>query len=145
MDLDKAHKLVLRLMKQHAVPAGWSFRFDHSKVRFGKCNYAAKEISLSRHLVQLNDETEVRETILHEIAHVLAPRSAGHGAAWKRVAQAIGCNANRCYGAEVVRPKPRFKGTCPACRRVIFRHRRSVIACGKCTRVFDERFAFVWE
>ena len=145
MDLQDAHKLALRLMKQHKVPASWTFRFDRSKVRFGKCDYTARQISLSRHLVELNNTSEVRETILHEIAHVLAPRGAGHNAAWRSVAQSIGCNAKRCYGEEVVRPKPRFKGTCPACRRVIYRHRRSVIACGKCTRVFDERFAFVWE
>jgi predicted SprT family Zn-dependent metalloprotease len=131
-------------MRVHKVPPAWSFQFDRSKVRFGKCNYGKKEISLSRYLVELNDELEVRETILHEIAHALAPRGAGHGAKWRAVAESIGCQAKRCYGEEVARPAPRYKGTCPTCRQVIYRHRRTVIACGRCSPVFDRRFAFVW-
>jgi SprT protein len=145
MNLYDAQNLAEQLMRLYHVPAAWSFRFDHSKVRFGKCNYGRKQISLSRHLVELNSEAEVRETILHEIAHALAPRGAGHGPKWQRVAQSIGCTAKRCYGEEVARPKPRFKGTCPACRQVVFRHRRTLIACGICSRTFDKRFAFRWE
>ena len=144
MTLAQARKLANDLMRLHKVPAAWSFHFDHSKVRFGKCNYTKKEVSLSQHLVQLNSEAEVRDTILHEIAHALAPRGAGHGPVWRSVARSIGCNAQRCYGEEVVRPAPKYKGVCPGCERVIHRHRRTVIACGKCTPVFDKRFAFIW-
>ena len=122
----------------------WSFCFDRSKVRFGKCDYRRKRISLSGHLVDLNDEQSVRDTILHEIAHALAPGGAGHGAAWRSIALAIGCNGSRCYGNEV---QPRNRSTripADSCGRVIYRHRRSLLACGHCTPVFDSRFAFVW-
>jgi predicted SprT family Zn-dependent metalloprotease len=144
MKLGDARRLALRLMRTHGVPADWSFQFDRSKVRFGKCNYARREITLSQYLVELNDEPEVRETILHEIAHALVPRGAGHGPAWQTVAQSIGCQGKRCYGEEVVRPAPKYKGTCPSCRHVIFRHRRTVVACGRCAPVFDRRYLFVW-
>ena len=83
MILAQARKLAHDLMRLHKLPAAWSFQFDRSKVRFGKCNYAKKEISLSQHLVQLNTETEVRDTILHEIAHALASRRG----AWPCVAR----------------------------------------------------------
>jgi hypothetical protein len=92
----------------------------------------------------LNDEREVRDTILHEIAHALAPPGAGHGAKWQAVALSIGCSGRRCYGQEVARPAPKFKGTCPVCRRVIYRHRRMVVSCAKCKAEFDPSFAFVW-
>ena len=144
MKLADARKLAQKLMRLHKLLPGWSFQFDRSKVRFGKCNYATKEISLSRHLVELNSESEVRETILHEIAHALAPRGAGHGEKWQVLARSIGCSSNRCYGEEVVRPTGRYKGTCPGCQRVIQRHHRTVIACGRCSPVFDKRFVFVW-
>jgi predicted SprT family Zn-dependent metalloprotease len=144
MELEAARRLAVVLMRMHKVPKEWSFEFDRSKVRFGRCHYGRKEISLSRHLVELNDEAEVRETILHEIAHALAPRKAGHGPAWRAVAKSIGCNAKRCYGEEVMRPRPKYQGTCPGCRRVIYRHRRTLIACGKCSPVFEKRFVFVW-
>ena len=144
MNLQSAQGLANYLMNLHKLTPDWSFRFDRSKVRFGKCNYVKKEISLSRYLVELNDEDEVRDTILHEIAHALAPRGAGHGPEWRRVASSIGCDGRRCYGEEVVRPRPKYKGTCPSCRRVVYRHRRTMIACGRCTRVFDAKYAFVW-
>lgn len=144
MTLSAARQLAKKLMRRHKLSPEWSFEFDRARVRFGKCNYAKKEISLSRHLVELNDEAEVRDTILHEIAHALAPRGAGHGPAWQAAAQSIGCNAQRCYGEEVARPMPKYKGTCPACRRVIYRHRRAAIACGRCAPIFDKKFAFVW-
>lgn len=144
MKLREAEELAHNLMKLHKVPTSWSFCFDSSKVRFGKCNYLTREISVSRHLVKLNSEREVRDTILHEIAHVLAPRGAGHGPAWRSVAKAIGCDGRRCYGDEVVRPRPKYQGKCPSCRRVIYRHRRNQLACAHCSPVFDASYLFVW-
>jgi predicted SprT family Zn-dependent metalloprotease len=144
MKLSRAEELAKALMRQHRLPRSWSFTFDRSKVRFGKCDYRRRQISLSRHLVELNAEDEVRDTILHEIAHALAPRGAGHGPAWRALALSIGCNAQRCYGREVARPAPKYTGTCPACKRVIYRHRRTVLACGKCSDMFDPRFLFAW-
>src|SRR4051812_18975585 len=132
------------LMQLHKLSSKWSFKFDRSKVSFGKCHYGKKQISLSRHLVELNDEDEVRDTILHEIAHALVPRGAGHGATWRTLAKLIGCNGRRCYGTEVVRPAPKFKGTCPSCKLVIYRHRRMEVACAKCSPVFDRKYAFIW-
>ena len=73
MLLQDAHELALRLMRHHNLLPTWKFEFDRSKVRFGKCSYGSKTISLSRHLVELNADVEVRDTILHEIAHALAP------------------------------------------------------------------------
>jgi len=144
MELEAARNLAEELMRKHRLPRTWSFEFDRSKVRFGKCDYRQRVISLSRYLVALNDEANVAETILHEIAHALAPPRAGHGPVWQAIARSIGCNGQRCYGAEVRRPEPKYRGTCRACGRVIRRHRRTVVACGRCSRVFDPRFLFVW-
>ena len=75
MDPAHAQQLAHDLMRLHNLPPEWSFKLDRSKVCFGKCYYSKKQISLSRYLVELNDEEEVRDTILHEIAHALAPRA----------------------------------------------------------------------
>jgi SprT protein len=144
MNLSSAQSLAAALMQQHNLAREWSFDFDRSKVRFGKCDYGKKRISLSRHLVEANGIEAVRETILHEIAHALAPRGAAHGPVWRTLAQSIGCNGARCYGSEVARPKPKFQGTCPGCNRIIRRHRRTALACGKCTAIFDPKFGFIW-
>jgi SprT protein len=144
MKLAQARKLANDLIRLHKLSPAWSFKFDRSKVSFGKCYYGKKQISLSRYLVELNDEDEVRDTILHEIAHALAPRGAGHGPVWQSIAKSIGCNGRRCFGSEVARPVPKFMGTCPTCKLVIYRHRRTEVACAKCSPVFDRKHAFVW-
>jgi predicted SprT family Zn-dependent metalloprotease len=144
MNIKQAREMANDLIHLHRLSPEWSFTFDRSNVRFGKCNYRKREISLSKYLAELNEEMEVRDTILHEIAHALAPRGAGHGAVWKSLALSIGCNGRRCFGPEVVRPTPKYRGTCPSCGQTIVRYRRAVIACGKCTPVFDPKFLFVW-
>jgi hypothetical protein len=54
----------------------------------GVCRYAMKRIELSVHRVERNDEVEVLDTILHEIAHALSDRDTavtehGGASAWR--------------------------------------------------------------
>ncbi len=77
MKLEDAENLALTLMEDNGVGT-WSFRFDNAKRRCGACFYSRRTITLSRHFVTLNDEAEVRDTILHEIAHAFAGAKAGH-------------------------------------------------------------------
>ncbi|HYO07513.1 MAG TPA: SprT-like domain-containing protein, partial [Tepidisphaeraceae bacterium] len=81
MNLYAARLLTRSLMNQHGL-SDWRFDFDHARRRFGSCRPRQKLITLSRHLVFLNEEPEVRDTILHEIAHALTPGD-GHGRRWK--------------------------------------------------------------
>lgn len=143
MTLDTAQALALDLMQRHCLH-GWTFAFDRAKRRFGCCDYDRRRISLSSHLVQLNSEDQVQDTILHEIAHALAGRKAGHGKTWQQVAKAIGCSTMRCYDATVIEPPPRFEGTCPGCLRKIHRLLRKRVACARCSPRFDPRYLFVW-
>ena len=54
MNLPAARTLAAALIQQHSLPREWSFNFDRSKVRFGKCDYRRKRLSLSRYLVEAN-------------------------------------------------------------------------------------------
>ena len=79
MDIRKAEILALTLIEKHLSndKFDWQFKFDNSKRRFGQCVYGRKYglpyhmIKLSKPLVALNSEEQVRDTILHEIAHAL--------------------------------------------------------------------------
>lgn len=84
------------LAERHALPEGWSLGFDRAKQRLGQCNYARKRITLSSAYLAapLRTAAEVENTLLHEMAHVLAP-GAGHGSEWRAAALAIGCDAKR--------------------------------------------------
>lgn len=134
MDLAEAQRVATRLLHDHGLAqAGWRFRFDHARRRFGSCRFHDRTVTLSRHLAAANDERQVLDTILHEIAHALVGKP-GHGEAWKRTALAVGARPERCYGREVVEPAPSWALTCPSCGTRWTRHRlrRMRYACSRC-------------
>lgn len=145
MELEQAKQLALKLMVKHdLLTQNWKFAFDNAKQRLGFCSYKKKIISLSQKFVPLLEEEEAIDTILHEIAHALVGRKQGHGYAWRKKAIEIGCNGRRLYLGEA-KVEAKYMGTCPTCSRVIKRHRRKRISCGRCSGgIFNEKHLFVW-
>lgn len=117
MNLQDVQNLAYKLMKQHGLfDNRWRFEFDNSVKRFGCCNYTTKTISLSKKLCLLNGEPDVKDTILHEIAHALVGNANGHNYIWKLKCIEIGANPKRCYdSSEIVTPKLRYVATCGGC------------------------------
>jgi predicted SprT family Zn-dependent metalloprotease len=88
--------------------------------------------------VELNDEDAVRDTVLHEIAHGLAPRHAGHGPTWQRIAASLGARPDRVLDLAAVQlPTPSFVGRCPSCSWEMTAHRRRRVACRRCCVAFN--------
>lgn len=115
MQLTDAHIMARSLMDKHGLQ-NWGFQFDGAKKTFGVTWYKRKIISLSKTLTELNEESHVRDTILHEIAHALVPRG-GHSREWRRKAIEIGCNGKRQYSSEVIIPKLNWIAICEDCKR----------------------------
>ena len=148
MDLIRAKKLAEGLVKKHLGNAknSWVFKFDNARKRFGMCQWGGGKyvVSLSKHLTLLNDEPQVRDTILHEIAHALDVEDRGysnHDANWRQIALSIGCNGERCYSSkEVVQPQMKYTVKCNNCgneSKAMRQPRRSSNACGKCCRKYN--------
>lgn len=149
MDLYVARKLAIELMNQHGLlESNWYFSFDNAKRRFGCCNYGLKQISLSKHLVSLNTEGNVKNTILHEIAHALVGFKHHHDAVWKAKAREIGCTGDRCYSSKnVTTPEAKYLLVCPN-GHTAKRHKKPRVvkkqSCAKCCPVYDERYLLTW-
>ena len=78
----------------------WNVELDYAKVRDGACHFNEKKISFSRNFVKNSSEKDIRDTILHEIAHALVGPLHGHDNVWKEMASKLGCSAKRCHTLE---------------------------------------------
>ncbi len=92
---DEVRRLALRLMAQHGLH-DWRFGYNKRKRSMGVCHYQGKLIELSVYLVDRNGEEEVRDTILHEIAHALVGPGHGHDKVCKRKCLKVGARPQRC-------------------------------------------------
>lgn len=140
MKLEEAQALAAELMERYWYKLdGWTFEFDNAKRRCGCTKFGSKTITLSRHFVRLNGEAEVRETILHEIAHAIAGQGGdrGHGRLWKGIARQIGAKPERC-ATGVDMPEGNVEGVCaPGCEARHNRHRmppKRLLNAYQCTR-----------
>lgn len=126
MLLTEAQQLATKHFKAYGLD-DWTFTFDNARQRFGLCNYTYRRISLSRHLVAMNDTEAVEQTILHEVAHAIAGHNAGHGYRWQQVALQLGHTGERCYSDTVKKPEYKYIAKCD-CNQVHGRHRLTPLA-----------------
>lgn len=90
------------LLREHGLAAqGWRFVWDNARKRGGECNYQRKTVSMSKYLVPLWTDEQVKDTLIHEVAHALTP-GAKHGAVWARKMRELGHIPARTHNNEVV-------------------------------------------
>ena len=120
------------LMNHHGLH-GWTLKISRGKTTAGHCFTAGKEIALSGVLLPMWPAADVRDTILHEIAHALTPKDPGHGPEWRRVCVAIGGSPARTFPAHL--PTPKRAGvlrTCECVGRETLHARRKDDRCWMC-------------
>jgi len=144
MDLRDAYAYAESLLEYHGL-ADWRVEYDSAKRRAGICRFREQVIGLSAPLTTLHSEEEVRDTILHEIAHALAGPGHGHDHVWQQIAVRIGSSGERCTSSEAPQVEPAWLGVCRA-GHTLGRHRRPerVVTCGECSSLFDPAHIFEW-
>ena len=127
------------LIKEHGL-TGWRFEWDNATSRLGLCSYAKRTIQLSRKPTFHRPESDVRLTILHEIAHALVGGRNGHNDVWRAKCYSIGGDGKRCGAVpqEAVAQIAPWVLICPNCNKKSPRHRKTATkyACGACVRRF---------
>ena len=127
---NRARDLAYDVMRTRNIE-GWTVVIDtRPKVRAGHCRYRLREIGLSAWVLDLPEDKWgfVRNTVLHEVAHVLT-RGDGHGFIWRATFRALGGNGKRCYNPDTEGISPqrrpyRWQAVCPDCGGVVKYRRR---------------------
>ncbi len=144
MDLAEAFRMAQGLLLDHGL-SGWEVQYDGAKRRAGVCRFGDRVIGLSAPLTRVHDAEEVRDTVLHEIAHALVGPAHGHDSVWRATARSIGCSGARCVPEGRPRVLGPWVGVCSA-GHVKDRHRRPerVMSCAQCRPVFSPEHVFEW-
>lgn len=144
MQTSVALRLGRSLMNEHGLH-DWTLTLDRAKTRAGAMFPRQRRISLSGPLTRVHDEEQVRDTILHEIAHALVGHQHGHDQVWKAKARELGASDQRCFSSEEARELAPFIGLCPAGHEVR-RHKRPtrLVSCSRCSSRFDPDNIFDW-
>ena len=115
--LDQLYRQARQLMDEHGLN-DWDLVFGGARAAtLGFTRHDHKRITLSAPLMAAVPGAERRDTVLHEIAHALCPRSEKHGQLWKQTARRIGANpASRSHAEEVMEARLNLPvaATCPA-------------------------------
>ncbi len=139
--IDLAHELFV----QHRL-INYSFGFDRAINRAGQCDFRARRITISRHLVENCSLREVEQIILHEIAHALVGKEAGHGPIWRAKAWEIGYKFQPTSWHLMAGSTARYVGFCPAGHQH-FRMRKpnAILSCRHCANGFSDEHVIEWE
>jgi len=142
---DRVLALAERKMAEHLDLQVWRFKWDNAKRRAGLCNYRDKTISISTYHAQVHSIDETLQVVLHEIAHALCGKDAGHSKVWLAKAKSIGYRAERFTGKEIASEFAPWVGRCPAGHEH-FRYRKPTraLACGLCGRSYSKANVIEW-
>ena len=117
------------LIRHHNLD-NWRFNFDYANRRLGRCSYAEKTITMSEHFCLNASDDDIKDTILHEIAHALVGPEHGHDQMWYSKAREIGCSGERLHGENFTLPK--YIMSCRNCGWFTGRYARRNLICKHC-------------
>ena len=144
MEIGAAREMARGLMDEHGLQ-GWQLIFDRAKRRAGVCRPGQRTIGLSRPLTELHDVAQVRDTVLHEIAHARVGAAHGHDAVWRAEARRLGGSGARLVAADAPRVPGRWVGVCPAGHEVDrMRRPASPVSCSRCSPRFSLEHLLAW-
>lgn len=110
------------LMDQHGL-GEWYLSTDRRATRAGACYEGFRTIVLSANMLRnpcISDK-QVRNIVLHEIAHALVGASHQHDDVWRQKAIEIGCDGQEFHSMMFTKPKAKVQ--CSGCLKSKFLYR----------------------
>ena len=147
-------KVAIKLMRKFKLTRkGWKFGYSIRGSYIGQCRHTPKLIVLNTRFANTIKMSEVKDTILHEIAHALVGIGHGHDRVWRAKCNEIGCHARATKKVDYLKNVDssadfKYVGVCPSCGRKSYRNkmpRRRLQSCGSCSGGhFNHNFIIRW-
>jgi SprT protein len=132
--LTVVEELANELLEEHDL-SDWRFEWSKDKRTVGWCRHHRKVIQYSLYFVHKTDMDEIRDTLLHEIAHALVGANHGHNHVWKSKCREIGARPERLANEESKTTAVyNYKLLCDNCGKEYYRYRlrRATLYCSRC-------------
>lgn len=128
VSVSAAAKIAREEMAKHGLGPDWSYGVDRALRRLGCCHGQQKRITLSRHFLRCvgTSPDNVRQVVLHEIAHALVGCEHKHDDVWRACALALGCSSTTACAKvpfKVAATKARYVMWCRCGNTCMRRHR----------------------
>ena len=90
MEKREVIELARGLFLKHGL-SEWTFEIYKRKRSCGTCFYTKKKIAISKFLIKYATDEQIKQILLHEMAHALCGVDIGHGRVFKYKCREIGC------------------------------------------------------
>lgn len=133
-------------MSEHGLDRkGWSFAPTYDRRRLGVCDYSNKVVGVSLLLADEVSEEVLTEVIIHEVAHVIAGRKAGHGPVWREVMESLGGDPRAKITIEGIIESDPWRGVCKKGHEVsMAASPRRIRSCALCSKSFSLENLMKW-
>ena len=133
------------LMLEHIEDREWNFGFDSGRRRAGLCSYTDKKITVSKYLSLVHSIDDVRQTLLHEIAHAVCGPKEGHSKKWLASAKRIGYRNETYTGDEIAKEYAPYRGLCPnGHQHYRYQRPKRLYSCHHCAKGFNKAYLIDW-
>lgn len=128
---DACRILFGRLCEKYNVH-NWDIRFDGCGIRTNAyASYQQQAVCISKRFLRCASKKQLHEIILHEFAHILAPRDGRHGKDWQAACRKVGLETPTTYVTSPLSARSSVKcHSCGKSRRLFALARKS--QCRKC-------------
>lgn len=141
---EEAKQYISETCHEH-IKTPFEIRYNFKDTAYlGRCRMSAVpqitfNVPYIKYCLEHNEVENFKQTVLHEIGHVLAGAKHGHDNVWKEKCKSIGLeNPQRCNSTTYRRPN-KYKLTCPHCGLVTYQagKPRKGSACRKCCKEYN--------
>lgn len=135
----------LKLLAEHDI-SDYTLHLVNRAKRVGICFKQGKIIEISIKMIKYKFDMAI-DAFKHEMAHAIDIKRHGyssHGERFAAICAEIGANPSRRISDEgYQRSAYKYSYTCPACGYTGYRNVKKTTSCGKCSKIFDERYIMI--